>query len=156
MLAALGSKEAEMKIIGCDLTRPNRRLRCWIARRGKSSRRPLKQRVERQAGAPLARSRFRRSAPGIAANTRACGDAQYVSYLRGSLLRNEVMIASKESNLMTYQGLQVRAEEMGITRRWAAWEKCSAEGHYFGTTATNPPLRYCQRCFYGLELEERE
>ena len=57
------------------------------------------------------------------------------------------MIASKESNLMTYQGLQVRAEEMGITRRWAAWEKCSAEGHYFGTTATNPPLRYCQRCF---------
>jgi hypothetical protein len=59
----------------------------------------------------------------------------------------EVMIASKESNLMTYQGLQVRADEMGITRRWAAWEKCSAEGHYFGTTATNPPLRYCQRCF---------
>ena len=30
------------------------------------------------------------------------------------------MIASKESNLMTYRGLQVRAEEMGITRRWAA------------------------------------
>ena len=57
------------------------------------------------------------------------------------------MIASKESNLMTYRGLQVRAEEMGITRRWAAWEKCSTEGHYFGTTATNPPLRYCQRCF---------
>jgi len=92
-------------------------------------------------------TRFRRSAPGIAADTRACGDAQYVGYLRGSLLRNEVMIASKESNLMTYQGLQVRAEEMGITRRWAAWDKCSAEGHYFGTTATNPPLRYCQRCF---------
>ncbi len=57
------------------------------------------------------------------------------------------MMASKESNFMTYQGLLARAEEMGITRRWAAWEKCSAEGHYFGTTATNPPLRYCQRCF---------
>src|SRR2546427_11917548 len=69
------------------------------------------------------------------------------SHLRGSLSRSKVMIASKESNLMTYQGVQVRAEEMGITRRWAAWEKCSAEGHYLGTTATNPPLRYCQRCF---------
>jgi hypothetical protein len=54
---------------------------------------------------------------------------------------------SNDKNLMTYEGLQARANEMGIVRRWAAWQHCATEGHYFGTTATNPPLRYCQHCF---------
>jgi hypothetical protein len=57
------------------------------------------------------------------------------------------MELSNESNLMTYRGVQVRAAELGIVRRWAAWQKCAATGHYFGTTGTNPPLFYCQRCF---------
>ena len=61
-------------------------------------------------------------------------------------IRTDLTRLQSEGNATPLSSVTLQSP-LPAPNKWAAWEKCLAEGHYFGTTATNPPLRYCQRCF---------